>query len=910
MDLSPDRWNEIDALFDAALDRPPEQRGAFLRERCGADEALFDAVCDLLEASDAADFLDTSPAEQHRSAVRNALSDVFNWSPEALEGHRVGPYRLCGELGRGGTGVVYRAEREDGVFDQTVAIKLLAHRATTDGMLHRFEQEQQVLASLRHPHIAQLYTGGLTDDGQPYFVMEYVDGQPLDAYCDRRRLTIHKRLELFVTVVEAVQFAHRNLVVHRDIKPSNILVTRDGLVKLVDFGIAKMVDDDGPGLTRTGERWMTPEYAAPEQIRGETITTATDIYQLGVVLYELLTGHRPFRAGHQSLYEIEKAVCEEDPTRPSTIFGRSLSQRSNGASGVASASTARRMAMPELQKMLSGDLDTIVMTALRKEPQARYASAEAMITDIKRYLNQEPVEARQGTWAYRSRRFVRRHRWSVATGAAFIALLIAFVFVYTYRVTAERDRAQREAEKSRQVSQFLVNLFEAGENNASADTLTAQDLLNRGLERTEELADQPLIQAQMLAAIGRAQERLGYYAGADSLFQQALALRRQHLAPDHADVGKSLHDLATLNNNHQRHYWEALPQYRAALSIFRDKLGTDAPQTLETMEGLAKTLRQVNQPDSAEVLIREVLDARIRTQGTDHPRVWDTRGTLAYILRGIGKLDEAEYLFRLVLEHERTSASTTSETQIAALNNLAYLLVKKEEYNEAEALFREALALHHETYGEAHPRSLMIQSNNLYGALRRQRKYDEAEALLRDHLRIVRTNYPADHWRTGSAHGSLGELLVQREQLEAGVELLRERQRIYTRTLGPDHAWTAGAAVSLGHALAALGRHAAARPLLERGKAVLDATSPDSTTLNVAHNTAEAQLGLGLCAAQEQLYEQAEILLTEGYRYYRRTLGPDALATRQAQSHLVFLYEQWGKPSSALTTAVEPGTMD
>ena len=900
MNLSPGRWSEIDAIFDAALDVPPDERGAWLRERCGDDDALYRTVCELLEASDAAEFLEDSPADRHKSAVRNALSDVFNWSPEELHGRRVGPYRLKEELGRGGTGVVYRAEREDGVFDQTVAVKLLAHRADTDAMLHRFEQEQQVLAGLHHPNIAQLYTGGITDDGQPYFVMEYVDGQPLDVYCDRARLTVRERLELFVTVAEAVQFAHRNLIVHRDIKPSNILVTGERLVKLVDFGIAKIVDDDTPGLTRTGERWMTPEYAAPEQIKGDAITTATDIYQLGIVLYELLTGHRPYRAGRSSLYAIEKAVCEEDPTRPSTIFARSLTQSTTGAKAE-SASTARRTAPSDLRKMLSGDLDTIVMKALRKEPQTRYVSVEAMITDVKRYLNQEPVEARQGSWSYRAKRFVRRHRWSVATSAAFVMLLATFVTVYTYRVTEERDRAQREAEKSRQVSQFLVDLFEAN-GDADADTLSARDLLNRGLSRTEALSDQPLVQAQMLSAIGRAQERMGRYHSADSLFQQALALRREHLSPGHVDIAKSLHDVAALNTSHQRHYWKALPQYRDALATFRSELGSDAPQTLSAMEGLAQTLRQVNKADSAEVLMREVLNARLRTQGAEHPDVWRARATLAYILRGVGKLDEAEYLFRLVLDHVRNSSSATSSTQMEALNNLAYLLVKKEEYREAEALFRESLALHESVRGAAHPRSLMIRSNNLYGTLMRQHRYDEAEKLMRENLQIVRDNYPDRHWRTGSAHQSLGKLLVQREQFAEGIPLLRTAHRTYTATLGADHPWTAAAEVLLGHALAADGRYDDARPLLTSGQDVLDTTHPDSTTINVPFYRAQAQLGLGLCAAQQRLYEQAEMLLTEGYTYHRETHGPDALTTQQAHKHLSGLYERWGKPSPDLAS--------
>ncbi len=403
-----DRWIQIQALFDATLARPKDERTAFLRAACGDDPALYAEVASLLEADDGS-----------HSLLDGSALDAF---PEVMlmEGQRVGAYRILHEIGAGGMGTVFLAERADGQFEQRVALKLIKRGMDTEQILQRFRSERQILARLNHPHITRLFDGGLTDDGLPFFAMEYVEGVPIDAYCDVHHLTIEERLHVFRAVGEAVQYVHRNLIVHRDLKPENILITGDGTVKLLDFGIAKVLGNDESANTQVGRRVMTPAYAAPEQIRGEPITTATDVYALGLVLYELLSGHRPYRLSGASQVERESLICSSEPSPPSTMVGR-VETASDREVTPATISLTRRTRTDRLRRRLSGDLDTICLKALRKEPERRYISAEQFVEDVRRHLAGLPVMARRETAAYRMQKFIRRHRSGVV--AAIILLL-------------------------------------------------------------------------------------------------------------------------------------------------------------------------------------------------------------------------------------------------------------------------------------------------------------------------------------------------------------------------------------------------------------------------------------------------------------------------------------------------------
>ncbi len=504
------RWNKVQNLFEEALELEEAKRPAFLKQACAGDSTLFDEVMSLLEA------------DMNANSLLDGLAlDAVDLAKEFNRvGQQFGPYRIVREIGSGGMGSVFLAERVEGEFEQKVAIKLIKHGMDSKEILKRFQSERQIMARLEHPNIARLLDGGVTPDGLSYFAMEYVDGKPIDQYCDHNKLSVKKRLELFQIICSSVQNAHRNLIVHRDLKPSNILVKKDGTIKLLDFGIAKVLTPETNGgqpkfltLTQTGAQIMTPEYAAPEQVKGEPVTTATDVYALGVILYELLTGQRPYRLQGRSPAEIERAITTSDPDKPSTVVKRKDQASETTPEKI---SELRGTEPSQLKRQLSGDLDNICLMALRKEPERRYSSPERFLDDVKRYLEGLPVIARKDTAGYRTQKFIRRHKTGLVAAVGVVIMIAIVVSFYTVQLKQERDRARLEATKARRVSDFLVDLFRVSDPSESkGKTVTARELLDSGAVRIkEDLIEQPEIQATMMNVMGEVYTSLGLYGDA------------------------------------------------------------------------------------------------------------------------------------------------------------------------------------------------------------------------------------------------------------------------------------------------------------------------------------------------------------------------------------------------------------
>jgi eukaryotic-like serine/threonine-protein kinase len=526
--INPERWRVLSPYLDQALDIVAEDRAAWLADLSARDGAL---------AADLRSILAKCEQVRDSQFLESAVLQPQSAAMASLAGQVIGAYRLISRLGQGGTGGVWLAERCDGRFEGRAAVKLLNISLVGRAGEQRFRREGNILARLRHPRIAHLIDAGVSPAGQPYLVLEHVDGQNIDQYCDDRALPLEGRLRLFLDVLDAVGHAHVNLIVHRDIKPANVLVSTDGQVKLLDFGIAKLMERQSgwssttttDALTGDGAAVLTPDYAAPEQLSGGAVTTATDVYALGVLLYLLLTGRHPTGTGHSSPTALIKAVVETEPPLPSAVV---------------IAGQGR------LQRALRGDLDTIVIKALKKNPAERYLSVTAMADDLRRVLRHQPITARPDTLRYRASRFVRRHTLGVAASVGGTALLTGLIALHTYGLAAERDRAQREAAKAMKVSRMLTGLLTSADPYATRDKTgepSVRALLDAGARRAQtEFANEPDLQAQLLSTMGRTYRRLGLYENAQDLLEQALASGQKAFGAEHITLAETLQCLGVV----------------------------------------------------------------------------------------------------------------------------------------------------------------------------------------------------------------------------------------------------------------------------------------------------------------------------------------------------------------------------
>jgi serine/threonine-protein kinase len=824
-DRNPDSWDRIQSVLERALELPPEEIAGFLDGECAGDAELRAEVESLIAADRAAPAFLDRPAFQVGAERGPAAASI--------EGAQLGAYRVLREIGRGGMSVVYLGERADAQFEQRVAIKVLLRDASVKGLAERFNTERQILGSLDHRGIVRILDGGVTPDARPYLVMEYIEGERIDVSCDRRRLTIEERLSLFRQVLEAVAYAHRGLVVHRDLKPDNIMVTADGDVRLLDFGIAKLLDADAVSATptRTGVRPMTPEYASPEQIRGERITTACDIYALGVLLFELLTGRRP-HAEATTPWAVERAVLESEPARPSDAVRRPTHPSDAQPTAPEAIAAARRTEPIRLSATLDGDLDAIVLKALRKEPEERYGSADAFRDDVERYLGSLPVLARRGSRLYRVRKFVRRHRAGVALGAGTALLVVAATAaIAASRVSAERarDRAEREARTAREVTDFLIGVFGGSDPYQSAgDSVSARMLLQQGRERIgRELLDEPFVRASLLDAIGRVYSRLGRYEIADTLLMEAAQLRTDLLGPDDVAVAETFQALGE-NRLYWRDHPAAIEHLERALRI-HNSLATDSGVArASVLTDLATSLRELGNADSARALIDQALAFdRMRHDSTSLGHFDRLIGSAA-TLRALEDYDSATRVYDDLLPRLRQTLSEEHPVYSTALNNAAFLLVRQERWADAVPLYRQSIAISVRTLGPDHPRVQTLRSN-LAVALHFSGAPDEAIVELRERLESTRRMWPDGHWRVGSSHQGLGKALLLMNRHAEAEAALRDAVASFTATIGTDNTWTLVAETWVVLAMTLQGDERGI-PLLDRALTRLDGAPLDGDT--------------------------------------------------------------------------------
>ncbi|HZD53680.1 MAG TPA: serine/threonine-protein kinase, partial [Woeseiaceae bacterium] len=711
-------------------------------------------------------------------------------------GRRIGPYRIVRVIGSGGMGIVYLAERADESFRQQVAIKLVRNRLVDPETEKRLVGERQILANLDHPNIARLFDGGTTAEGAPYLVMEYIDGVPIDHYCDSRRLSIDERLNLFRAICSAVHYAHQNLVVHRDIKPTNILVTRDGIPKLLDFGIAKLLDPAGAstdGLTRGGILVMTPENAAPEQVLEGTITTATDTYALGVLLYRLLCGHPPYRL-RGGPREVAEQICYDQPEPPSEMAGVSWrqpesSQRELEVVRPEIVARYRSTTIDKLRRRLKGDLDNIALMALRKEPARRYRSVNEFSDDIRLHNASLPVIARPDTLRYRGGKFLRRHVAGVAMSSVLVALLIAFgiaMIVQNRRILEERDTAM-------EVSHFLEEIFKAPDPaNARGVNVTAREILAQGANMISgELAGKPAIQATLMETIGRVYFNLGEYEPAVEMLEESLRLRRALFGEQHKAVASVKNQLAavlirTANYSHAR------TLLQEALAWNRSQGGSDEIAVAANLVNLAELSRVTGDLEHAEGYATESLDIYERQGDRFAREIAEGKSALARILRAKGELAEAARLYREAIAVIRAHSGENDPLLAYYMQNLAVVLRAQGDLDAAEAMFRESIDFTRRVLGEKH--DLAAASLVRLGALLHDKgQLDEAEAAFRDALALHRKAQGPKHPFVAYDMTSLAMLMADEGELDEAERLLREALAIYEDSVGPEHQYVASA---------------------------------------------------------------------------------------------------------------------
>lgn len=844
------RWQRVQQLFHDAIDLDEDSRQQFLARECADDHTLIDEVLALID----------SDAESHTlldDGVARAAHSLLADDSASLPAQRFGPYRLTGLLGEGGMGVVYRGVRDD--IGAEAAIKILRDPALSPARRERFRLEQQTLARLHHPGIAQLHDADTLPDGTPWFAMELIEGMPLTEWCRVHRPPLARRLYLLRKVAEAVAHAHGLAIIHRDLKPSNILITGEGDVKLVDFGIAKQLDAGGQSAdrTRTGLQLMTPAYAAPEQLRAGPIGVHTDIYALGVIGYELLTGTLPFALEGLTPAEAAGVVLDRDPARPSQL----ARQRSAEAVHATRSQWA--------------DLDVLILTAMQKDPARRYATVDALLRDLSHFREGEPLDARPDSLGYRAAKFFRRNRPAVLTSAVVVTILAVGTVVAGVRLARARDLAVAEAVRTQRIQQFMLSLFRGGDNEVlAADSLRVSTLLERGLREAATLESEPAVQGELLATLGGIYQQVGEFTRADSLLQ--LALRHQFVLDGEASptIVRRLTALALLRAD-QAEYAVADSLLVQATEMARIVAQNQPDVLLAAQEGLGQVRYEQGRYDDAIALFEQTLTRHLlqdtigvavagdlihlanahfyagrydtaavlnsramelyrQRLGYGHPLVADALINLGAIDAQRGNYAEAEPRYRRALEIIEPWYGPDHHATASALTMLGRVLVQSERIDEGRQTLERALAIQERVHGPVHP-SVASALNELATVAMNEGRYDDAEASYRRMESIYRTTHESDHWLVGIAVSNQGGVAGRRGNHPLSEQRYREAVRIFTASQGAEHVNTGIARVRLARSLLRQGRFAEALQESVLGEAIVAREmAPSSVWVTIA----------------------------------------------------------------------------
>lgn len=820
-----ERHRLVSQLFADALEIPASDRPSFLEKQC-ADLDIRKTVSQMLKAHGTNEgFLDTPP--------------LITFAGEhSATGRQVGPWTIVDRLGEGGMGVVYRAQRADGLYDREVALKLLAPDpllSSGERLAKRMASERQILARLDHDGIARMYDGGVTEDGLPYLALELVEGTTIISYASENSLPVSDRVKLFVRVCEAVAYAHRNLIVHRDIKPAHILVSdREGTnvpgIKLLDFGISTLLEstDDSGQTLFTVPAAMTPAYASPEQVVRKPISTASDIYSLGLVLYELLAGRRPYDLSGKTASEIERLVVEVDPPVPSAV------------------------ALPGTSRTLKGDLDTIVMKAIAKEPERRYASADGLAEDLQRYLDGEPIRARPSTTTYRFRKYVQRHSVGVgiATAVALAGLLL--VTFYTSRLAAERDRTQTALDRSEQTLDFLRDIIVAGGAEEGDPDIPIGQVLDSAAVRAQSFDVQDDVAREIHLTLGGVFRDLGKMESAEREARRALLLFDETNRDE--DYGRALHLLA-LAKMGQDDFDGALIDVEEALTFYSTIARPEDRQLTQYRASALNTYADIlsemdDRMDDAEDVYEESIQLY---REIDDPDVTTPLSGLAIVYNITGRQEEAVPLFEEIADSLRAQFDRPHYRLGIALSNLGATYNDLKQFDKARPVLKEAVDV-----------------------------FDASVGLQQPNAFIAHVTYGLHLFRSGDTESAIAE---GEKFLKTGID-----------TFGPDHSLTAFAQNVAGQANCAGGKAAAGADMLRKSNQTRRDVLPPGHWL-----AANGESLLGDCYARAGRYDEAEPLLVSSYNALNEVLGPDHVRTLEAEERLSSFYETTGRSASVLS---------
>jgi serine/threonine-protein kinase len=883
--VDPNRWDRLQELFHNAVDLGVDERERFLERECAGDPEMHRRIVAMLMAEG------TAPDGTLAGAIGAAADQLAGG---LSRGDQVGPYRVVREVGRGGMGAVYLAERTEGDFEQKVALKIMGGVIASHSAVDRFLVERRILAQLSHAHIARLLDGGTTSRGAPWFAMEFVDGDRIDAWCDGRRLTVRRRLELFLSVCDAVHYAHGRLVVHRDLKPSNILVTGDGSPKLLDFGLAKLLEPDGRGEVKTlrGELAMTPEYASPEQVRGEPVTTATDVYQLGLLLHELLTGRRAHRLSSHEPLEIERVVCQTAAATPSSVTHGEPDPGESPAKTALELASARGLTPDALRRRLRGDLDNIVLMAVRREPERRYASVERLADDVRRHLDGRPVIAHRDSLFYRARKFAVR-RAGLLAAATIITLSLVGGLIGTM---VQARRARQEAARSAEVTEFLATLLtDADPDRSQGREITVRDVLDRAARSIEvELQAQPLILATMQALIGRIYGQLGLYGEAEAHLEGALERRRRLLGDSHVLVADTLDLLARARLDRGRTA-EAEPIALEALTMRRGLLGAGHLDVAKSLITLAKVKFAQGGADGGRELLDQGLALLDQDSMEHRAELADALHTGALIELEAGEAQRAEELARREIEIRRAGDGARTRALALALDTLASALSirgRPEQLQEAEAAYLEAIEIERALLGDGHRVVADLVTNLANTRARRGDFTGGEEAYLHAYDAMMKALGP-DHPEMGYLLNNFAVFYYRQSRLAEAIDTYTRALELRVRVLDADHPLIGTTRAYLGLALHKAGdprAEAAYRTALEE---LLRSRGPDNPHVGNLH------ADLGLLLAEEGRYREADPELRAALETLRPIFGEKDQRTDNARAGLGFALCGLGRPDDA-----------